>query len=658
MVHGGPGDGAAAARTSRACAAKASPSSATTPPPTTARPARSTLLTGLYTHQTGCMITGGSTLDPGFPTWGTMLREQGYDELVVRQVAPDRTATTTGASLQDAGALERYGFAGGTFPSPDGGPGQGWRVDPQIADQFEEWFAEERRAGQPWCTTVSFVNPHDIAWWWRWSERIAGRGASRPRACTRPAAELRDAGKCSKRTASRCCSARCSRPRAASFGAVPLERPRSRSRRGCRSWTSTSSSSTPSTIRSDASCARSRAAPRSPRTRSSCSPPTTASTAPRTGCAARAAGAYEEAIRVPLIVKDPRGKLTAAPRAPRTQLSSSVDVAPLLLTHRDRLGRLAQGPALRAPRRRAPTSPAIARQPARARDGATCCTPPTRSSRSSRSRTTPRTRRCTWSRCGPPNAKYVTYCNWRPGKIAPEPRGQEHELYDYRTRGGRLELRQRRRPQPPGAGAARDARRGRCATSCARPLPRHLRTTRTRRLRELLPDRDQSRARRHRGPPATRCEGESGPLSPFGGRRHGTLERLRCGPRASAQRRARRRGPPAAGDLGGALRSPAPSGLRRSAPAPRSPSVLPGGAERAHRDVGAGRASRGSSSRSPAAARVSTGARRFAGGTRQHLPGADVGGAVPARLDGRAAAGPACTAIAGAAVGCPLHGER
>ena len=24
------------------------------------------------------MITGGSTLDPGFPTWGTMLREHGY----------------------------------------------------------------------------------------------------------------------------------------------------------------------------------------------------------------------------------------------------------------------------------------------------------------------------------------------------------------------------------------------------------------------------------------------------------------------------------------------------------------------------------------------------------------------------------------------------
>ena len=41
-------------------------------------PARGTLLTGLYSHQTGCLVTGGSTLAPLFPTWGTMLREHGY----------------------------------------------------------------------------------------------------------------------------------------------------------------------------------------------------------------------------------------------------------------------------------------------------------------------------------------------------------------------------------------------------------------------------------------------------------------------------------------------------------------------------------------------------------------------------------------------------
>ncbi len=41
---------------------------------------------------------------------------------------------------------------------------------------------------------------------------------------------------------------------------------------------------------------------------------------------------YEEGIRVPLIVNDPRGRLNAAPAVERTGLTSSVDIAPLLLT--------------------------------------------------------------------------------------------------------------------------------------------------------------------------------------------------------------------------------------------------------------------------------------------------------------------------------------
>jgi arylsulfatase A-like enzyme len=134
-------------------------------------PARAALLTGLHTHQTGCLITGGSTLDPGFPTWGTMLREQGY-----RTHWYGKWHLTKGDNLwdshEDAGALEPYGFAGGTYPSPDGAPGQGWRVDPHIVTQFESWFAKAPRR-EPWCTTVSLVNPHDVAWWYHWSERFA-----------------------------------------------------------------------------------------------------------------------------------------------------------------------------------------------------------------------------------------------------------------------------------------------------------------------------------------------------------------------------------------------------------------------------------------------------------------------------------------------------
>ncbi|HWX87091.1 MAG TPA: sulfatase-like hydrolase/transferase, partial [Solirubrobacteraceae bacterium] len=134
-------------------------------------PSRAAMLTGLHTHQTGCMITGGSTLDPGFPTWGTMLREQGY-----RTYWYGKWHLTHGDNLWDsyenAGALEPWGFAGGTYPSPDGAPGQGWRVDPHIVAQFEDWFARAPQH-EPWCTTVSLVNPHDIAWWYHWSERFA-----------------------------------------------------------------------------------------------------------------------------------------------------------------------------------------------------------------------------------------------------------------------------------------------------------------------------------------------------------------------------------------------------------------------------------------------------------------------------------------------------
>src|SRR5579871_2960211 len=131
-------------------------------------PARATLVTGLHTHQTGCMITGVSTLDPGFPTWGTMLGGLGYSSWWFGKwhlTNGDRQWNV----IDGPRDLARYGFKGGTFPSPNGAPGQGWRMDPGIADQFVGWLDGDGGVG-PWCTTVSLVNPHDIAWWWRWSD--------------------------------------------------------------------------------------------------------------------------------------------------------------------------------------------------------------------------------------------------------------------------------------------------------------------------------------------------------------------------------------------------------------------------------------------------------------------------------------------------------
>ena len=131
-------------------------------------PSRAALLTGLHTHQTGCMITGASTLDPAFPTWGTMLRSLGYATYWCGKWhlthGDDRWTASAGGA-----ALERYGFAGGTYPSPDGAPGQGELVDPVIAQQFAQFCGEAGGDG-PWCATVSFVNPHDIAWWYRYTD--------------------------------------------------------------------------------------------------------------------------------------------------------------------------------------------------------------------------------------------------------------------------------------------------------------------------------------------------------------------------------------------------------------------------------------------------------------------------------------------------------
>ena len=111
------------------------------------------------------MITGGSTLDPGFPTWGTMLREHGYHTRWYGKWHLTHHDNSWGPTVGRTRARAATGSAGGTYPSPDGAPGQGWRVDPRIAGQFADWFAHEGGV-EPWCTTVSFVNPHDIAWWY------------------------------------------------------------------------------------------------------------------------------------------------------------------------------------------------------------------------------------------------------------------------------------------------------------------------------------------------------------------------------------------------------------------------------------------------------------------------------------------------------------
>ncbi len=430
-------------------------------------PARSTLLTGLYTHQTGCMITGGSTLDPGFPTWGTMLREHGYDAWWFGKWHLTHGDNKWNA-LQEAGALERYGFAGGTYPSPDGGPGQGWRVDPHIAHQFEQWYAENGSASEPWCTTVSFVNPHDIAWWHKWTARVP-QEASAP-AMVRGMPLNYETPEMLEAHNKPLLQLSLQKTAAASFGPVPFYGPGVPA-----AWEPFFDLYVKLQRTVDGHIGRVLRALES-------RPEVAANTVvvftsdhgeygASHGLRGKGGGAYEEAIRVPLIVKDPRGRLTAATGRPRTQLTSSVDVAPLLLS-------IGSGSnAWRRERRyahlagRANLAGILADPGAPGRPYVLHATDEIVTEFATEPYAADAPLHVVAMRTA--KAKYATYSNWSASAIKPLVEGQERELYDYRTKAGRMELHN-------GAGNSRsEGQLHRLYERALReelrgPLPRHL----------------------------------------------------------------------------------------------------------------------------------------------------------------------------------------
>ncbi len=396
-------------------------------------PSRAALLTGLYTHQTGCMITGGSTLDPGFPTWGTMLREHGYRTRWYGKWHLTHRDNHWGHQ-SGARALERYGFAGGTYPSPDGAPGQGWRVDPYIAHQFQRWISEED-GSTPWCTTVSFVNPHDIAWWYVWSQRVPAEARAQ-----RVVSDLPPNFETPELLIER------NKPRlqrslqetaAASFGPVPFDGPDAPAR-----WSEFLDLYTKlqQTVDRHVGQVLDALASR---------PEVAANTVViftsdhgeyggSHGLRGKGAAAYEEAIRVPLIVRDPRGQLTSAPEQTRSQLSSSVDVAPLLLTiatgsndwrKQARYSHLAD---------RADLAAILLDANAPGRPYVLHATDETVTEFALEPYAANAPRHVVAIRT--PAAKYATYSDWPVVGIEELAAGQERELYDYGTESGRQEL--------------------------------------------------------------------------------------------------------------------------------------------------------------------------------------------------------------------------
>ena len=388
-------------------------------------PSRSALLTGLYTHQTGCMITGRSRLDPGFPTWGTLLREMGYQTTWWGKWHLNPHANAS---------LEPYGFSGGTYPSPNGSPGQGSEVDPLIAAQFGQWF-HASSGKEPWCATVSFVNPHDIAWWYRFTSEIPNEN-SPPQLITglpvnfeTPQQLLARAKPAVQRslqdTAGR------------SFGAVPFAGPEM-----VNAWSSLINTYLLLQSRVDRQIGAVLDTLAS-------APALAANTVVvftsdhgeyggAHGLRGKGAGAYEEAIRVPLYVCDPRGLLTSAIGTPRHQLTSSVDVVPLLLSiatgsdswrNDARYGHLATRYDLAA----ICGNPITSGRPwvlhATDEDVTEFASEPYAAG-APRHVVALRT----------PNAKLGVYSNWVPGSIAIDPAGQEAELYDYSVPLGQAEV--------------------------------------------------------------------------------------------------------------------------------------------------------------------------------------------------------------------------
>jgi arylsulfatase A-like enzyme len=361
-------------------------------------PARAALLTGLHSHQTGAMITGISSLDPAFPTWGRMLSGMGYTSYWFGKwhlTHSDRWWD----SADGPAALARYGFEGGTFPSPNGSPGQGWAVDPAIAAQFEEWYAGAG-GDEPWCTTVSFVNPHDIAWWYRETANVPAE-ASPPRvvgglpANFETPAQLIARRKPSLQRSLQDTSA-------SAFGAVPFEGPGVAA-----SWAPFLDLYVRLQREVDGHVARVLAALASrPRIAANTVVVFTSDHGEygaSHGLRGKGASMYEEAIRVPLIVADNGGRLGLEPGV-RRQLTSSVDVAPLLPGRRFALHATDEVVTEFAHEAYAASAPLHV------------------------------------TGIVTPTHKYATYSHWRSGTLEPVTATQERELYDFTVFSGRLEV--------------------------------------------------------------------------------------------------------------------------------------------------------------------------------------------------------------------------
>ena len=156
------------------------------------------------------------------------------------------------------------------------------------------------------------------------------------------------------------------------------------------------------------------------------------------GMRGKGASAYEEAIHVPLYVSDRRGVATAATGVPRNQLTSSVDVVPLLLSLATGSNAWRAESSLRHLAGRADLAAICADAEAPGRPWVLHATDEDVTEFASDLHDAEAPRHVVALRTA--QGKLGLYSNWGQESIEAESTGQEVECYEYGTGEGRAEL--------------------------------------------------------------------------------------------------------------------------------------------------------------------------------------------------------------------------
>ncbi len=134
-------------------------------------PSRSTMLTGLYTHQNGIFLTNTPIaqvpdLDPGFPTWGSILNSPDFRYNTYwwgKWHLSSNDATTPDYAQRMVSSMA---VCLAPRPTPDWvGDCKAIRSPLRRSTTGCNTYTQSDAASAPWCTTVSLTNPHDIAWY-------------------------------------------------------------------------------------------------------------------------------------------------------------------------------------------------------------------------------------------------------------------------------------------------------------------------------------------------------------------------------------------------------------------------------------------------------------------------------------------------------------